>query len=81
MNTLQDGCKKGLALINFDWEPTSHGILFGSLRLCQTVPFTWLTTRLHHHLQGADNLNGDSSKSPKKVDVKELTTAVFDYIH
>jgi leucyl-tRNA synthetase len=24
---------------------------------------------------------GDSAKSPKKVDTKELTTAVFDYIY
>jgi leucyl-tRNA synthetase len=34
-----------------------------------------------HYLQGADNLNGEETKSPEKVDPKELTTAVFDYIY
>lgn len=34
-----------------------------------------------HYLQGADNLNGDSSKSPEKIDPKDLTTEVFDYIY
>jgi len=34
-----------------------------------------------HHLQGANNLNGDEEKSPEKIDPKELTTAVFDYIY
>jgi leucyl-tRNA synthetase len=34
-----------------------------------------------HHLQGEDNLTGDSSKSPAKIDPKDLTPAVFDYIY
>lgn len=34
-----------------------------------------------HYLQGEDNLNGDSSKSPEKIDPKDLTPAVFDYIY
>ena len=34
-----------------------------------------------HYLQGADNLKGDESKSPERVDPKELTCAVFDYIY
>jgi leucyl-tRNA synthetase len=34
-----------------------------------------------HHLQGVDNLKGDASKSPEKVDPKELTAPVFDYIY
>jgi leucyl-tRNA synthetase len=33
-----------------------------------------------HHLQGMGNLNGEESKSPEKIDPKELTSAVFDYI-
>ena len=34
-----------------------------------------------HHLQGIDNLKGEESKSPEKIDPKELTAAVFDYIY
>ncbi len=34
-----------------------------------------------HILQGNDNLNGDSSKSPGKVDPKDLTIDVFNYIY
>jgi leucyl-tRNA synthetase len=34
-----------------------------------------------HYLQGVDNLNGDASKSPEKIDPKDLTSAVFDYIY
>jgi len=32
------------------------------------------------YLQGADNLNGEQSKSPCKIDPKDLTRDVFDYI-
>jgi leucyl-tRNA synthetase len=34
-----------------------------------------------HYLQGEDNLAGDSSMSPEKIDPKHLTPAVFDYIY
>jgi len=34
-----------------------------------------------NHLQGVDNLTGDPSKCPDKIDPKDLTTAVFDYIY
>jgi len=34
-----------------------------------------------HYLQGVDNLNGDPSKSPSKVNPEDLTTEVFDYIY
>ena len=34
-----------------------------------------------HILQGIDNLNGDSEKSPGKVAVEDLTDDVFDYIY
>jgi leucyl-tRNA synthetase len=34
-----------------------------------------------HILQGEDNLNGDQSKSPGKIDPKDLTNGVFDYIY
>jgi leucyl-tRNA synthetase len=34
-----------------------------------------------NHLQGADNLNGDSTKSPDGIDPKDLTAGVFDYIY
>ena len=33
-----------------------------------------------HYLQGEDNLEGDSSKSPKKIDPKHLSPKVFDFI-
>lgn len=33
-----------------------------------------------HYLQGENNLNGDSLKSPGKIDPKALTPSVFDYI-
>eukprot|EP00934_Nitzschia_sp_Nitz4_P001058 Nitzschia sp. Nitz4//scaffold163_size50693//21835//25226//NITZ4_006989-RA/size50693-snap-gene-0.64-mRNA-1//-1//CDS//3329538034//1058//frame0 len=33
-----------------------------------------------HYLQGESNLNGDSAMSPGKIDPKDLTPAVFDYI-
>jgi leucyl-tRNA synthetase len=33
-----------------------------------------------HYLQGEDNLNGDMTMSPGKVDPKDLTNEVFDYI-
>jgi len=32
------------------------------------------------YLQGEDNLNGDPSKSPAKIDPKDLTTDIFNYI-
>jgi len=34
-----------------------------------------------NHLQGADNLNGDPSKSPDQIDPKDLSAGVFDYIY
>lgn len=34
-----------------------------------------------HFLQGEDNLNGDSSKSPGKIDPADLTDDVFNYIY
>jgi len=34
-----------------------------------------------HVLQGDDNLNGASEKSPGKIDPKDLTNEVFDYIY
>ncbi len=34
-----------------------------------------------HYLQGEDNLNGDATKSPEKIDPKDLSPAVFDYIY
>ena len=34
-----------------------------------------------HYLQGENNLEGDSSKSPTKIDPKHLTSKVFDYIY
>lgn len=36
---------------------------------------------ISHILQGNDNLNGDSTKSPGKVDPKDLTVEVFNYIY
>jgi len=35
---------------------------------------------ISHILQGPDNLNGDSLKSPSKVDPTHLTDEVFDYV-
>jgi leucyl-tRNA synthetase len=34
-----------------------------------------------HILQGPDNLNGDKSKSPGKINPEDLTKEVFDYIY
>ena len=36
---------------------------------------------ISHILQGEDNLNGDASKSPGKIDPKDLTLGVFDFIY
>jgi leucyl-tRNA synthetase len=36
---------------------------------------------ISHILQGPDNLEGDIAKSPGKVDPKDLTTDVFNYIY
>lgn len=34
-----------------------------------------------HHLQGMDNLNGETAKSPNKIDPTHLTKDVFNYIY
>lgn len=34
-----------------------------------------------HYLQGENNLEGDATKSPEKIDPAHLTPAVFDYIY
>ena len=36
---------------------------------------------ISHILQGDDNLNGDIAKSPGKIDPKDLTNDVFDYVY
>jgi len=36
---------------------------------------------ISNHLQGIDNLNGDSSKSPDQIDPKDLSPEVFDFIY
>jgi len=36
---------------------------------------------ISHILQGSDNLTGDKTKSPGKVDPEDLTAEVFDYIY
>jgi len=36
---------------------------------------------ISNHLQGIDNLNGDSNKSPDQIHPKDLTPEVFDFIY